>query len=458
MATTRTQQPMSAPARPLGVARRMLGVEPLDWALSTLYLCVSLGFIIREALTAQPFPWAAAALLIVTSLALGGLDCWERLRYGLGAMPAGAALALLALRLALVELANWIDGSGASVFLYLTIPFSIAMALGMRAGWFVGALVWLRFIVKIELIESPGYMPHHKLEDILVFPAAIAFVLAMAGLMRAERAGRRRSERLLEELEASHRQLTSYASQVEELTISAERSRLAREIHDSLGHYLTAINVQLRKASAFRTRDPQQADQALSESTRLTHAALEDVRRSVSWLRTSDQIPSLATGLRQLVAPFEGDAPSIAVTVEGSEEGFARGTLLALYRAAQEGLTNVQRHARAERVTLALRFDDDQVTLEICDDGEGFDAAAMRELPAGRGERYGLQGIHERMALVGGAAQIDSRPGHGTRLTLHAPRELPGERARDIAQSAAQPSISGPLAWLLGCDEEARRE
>jgi signal transduction histidine kinase len=435
-----------------GARLRWLAAEPFDWALSALYVSVVLGYIMRTLLPAgPPFSWPAMALVVGGAAVLVAVDHWEYWRYNI-APPARIAVALLVLRFVVIEAMHLADMEGASGFLYLVLPFSAALTLGLRAGWITGGLIWLLFLLHMGLPTAQWPYQSQVIENLLVFPAGIVFVLAMASVVSAERSGRQRSERLLEQLEHSHARLTEYAAQVEELTISAERSRLAREIHDSLGHYLAAINVQLRKTSAFRIKDPAQAELALHESTRLTHEALEDVRRSVGWLRRSDEPLSLERGLQELVAPFDGDALRVDVAITGSDAGFARSTLLALYRAAQEGLTNVRRHACASHVILRLHFTADEVLLTIRDDGAGFDTALLAALPAARTERYGLQGIRERLELVGGVAQITSVPGAGTTLTLRAPKQPPAERVRDQVRDVA-PAPPGRLARLFGCED-----
>jgi signal transduction histidine kinase len=461
MATVEANQPVvgvEARMAPREGSRvRWLAPEPFDWALSALYISVIATYALRVVIGDTPFSWVELIVLIVASLALIGVDRWEYWRYQI-IPPPRIALLLLVMRFALIEAINLVDKHGAAPFLYLILPFIAALSLGTRAGWVVGGLIWLRFLLHMGSPTDVGQLQPHTLENVLVLPAGIAFVLAMASVVNAERAGRVRTERLLGALESSHARLTDYASQVEELTITAERSRLAREIHDSLGHYLTAINVQLRKATAFRDKDPQQADQAVRESTRLAHEALEDVRRSVGWLRTSNRPLSLDRALQELVGPFHGEGLQISVAVDGSEEGFARSTLLAIYRAAQEGLTNVQRHAQARRVELTLCFGPDDVLLTLADDGAGFDPELLAGLPAGRADRYGLQGVRERMELVGGTLEIASRPGGGTTITLRAPKEPPGERVRELARTDPEVPPTGALRHWLKCDDEERRD
>jgi signal transduction histidine kinase len=181
-------------------------------------------------------------------------------------------------------------------------------------------------------------------------------VYIIAGQIDRDQRSRQQMRQLLVELEASHRQLQGYADRVAELAAAAERNRLAREIHDSLGHYLTAISIQLEKAQAYRQRDPDEADQAIRDAKQTARAALQDVRQSVGALRGAEDRFSLRQSLSELVSRVEGAMLAIECHVEGDETDYARPALMALYRAAQEGLTNVQKHAHAEHVLLHVQL------------------------------------------------------------------------------------------------------
>jgi signal transduction histidine kinase len=253
----------------------------------------------------------------------------------------------------------------------------------------------------------------------------------MAGIAVGDQASRARLERALRDLEESHLQLTSYAARVAELSCEAERTRLARDIHDSLGHHLTAIAVQLEKAAAFRDRDAATADQALADARSSARQALDDVRLSVRALR-GEPPGTLAAMLGDLVRQAGGGAeggPLATLSVDGLDgldgvdgvdgdggqlSGAARTVL---YRAAQEALTNARRHSGARRVSVSLTFTGRYARLVVADDGRGFDPAARA---AGGG--FGLVGMRERAALAGGRAEVDSCPGGGTTVTVTVPR------------------------------------
>ena len=187
-----------------------------------------------------------------------------------------------------------------------------------------------------------------------------------------------------------------------------ERNRLAREIHDSLGHYLTVVNVQIEAARAVMESDSDQALDALNKAQSLTKEGLGEVRRSVAALRASPiegkSLPDLIEGLVEecrvagIVAEF---------TLSGEHRSLSMAQKQTLFRAAQEGLTNVRKHARASRVDVLLEYEGEKVVrLHIEDNGVGIDPD---ELENG----FGLLGIQERVQLLGGKVRVESVPNQG---------------------------------------------
>ncbi|MFZ5642878.1 MAG: sensor histidine kinase [Bacillota bacterium] len=271
----------------------------------------------------------------------------------------------------------------------------------------------------IELIDR--LKEHDLSKDLLFFIIlllVLAFIFSMARQAKRERVNRLRVEKILRELEVSHRQLQDYAEKVAELATIEERNRLARDIHDSLGHYLTVINIQLEKAMAFRDINPQAADQAVRDAKRIAGEALQDTRRSVGALRKTQEPFSLVQALTGLVSNLQNSQLSIGLEIDGCEEGFSQQLLMTLYRAAQEGLTNIQKHAEADCAEINIKFNDRQASLCIIDNGRGFDPG----VPEKGGPHYGLQGVRERLELARGSFELESSPGKGTKLLITIPR------------------------------------
>ena len=425
------------------------------------------------------FPWVASFLYLAVALA----DLYYRgiglCGDGFSSTRTGALVALLALLLAaephaarprLLGVARWmpiallgarvvlyeavatLDCAGFSKFLYLLIPFQAYFSLGKRAGYALGVL-YLGILVARFAAQDPGwYQQDRYVSVLLIYMVGLAFVVVMARALQDQARSRARAERLLVDLEASHAKLRASTERVAELAAAEERNRLARDIHDSLGHHLTAITIQLEKALAFRERGPAEADRAVQDARQSAQAALTDVRRSVASLRGAGEPFSLRTALAALVEQADDDRLAIDLQIDGDEAGFPEPVLTALYRAAQEGLTNVYRHAaEARQVSIHVTLGRDGAELCLQDDGPGFDPAVLESLKPGRPDRYGLQGVRERVALIGGQMRVESDPAsagpdRGTRLVVWAPRRSsspPPPTAPRSEAPATAPSRAG---------------
>lgn len=355
-------------------------------------------------------------------------------------LPRQQAVALLLTRALLLEAVIALDCTKWSILLYPIIPFAAFFSLGPLTSYLLAGLYWLLTTARWWLADNTLFANLDQINALIIFTLLLVFTQAIARIIARDERSRQQTRRLLEHLEASHRQLQTYAAQVAELAAVEERNRLARDIHDSLGHHLSAINIQLEKALAYREHNPQEADQAVLDAKQMAHEALRDVRQSVSALRTSEADFSLRDALADLVRRMGQSGFTIDYHIDGDESGYGRPALIALYRVAQEGLTNVQRHANARHVLLDVQLGDDEARLSLRDDGAGFDSQALDELAASK-RSFGLQGLQERLELVRGQLAIASEPRQGTALTVTIPVRLgnpPG-----VPEQPAQLAING---------------
>jgi signal transduction histidine kinase len=156
----------------------------------------------------------------------------------------------------------------------------------------------------------------------------------------------------------------------------------------------------------------------------MARTALQDVRQSVSTLRDTEDRFSLRQSLADLVGRLDGGTIEIACHVVGDETEYAGPVLTALYRVAQEGLTNVEKHAQARHVLLDVQLGEVEACLKLRDDGTGFDTGALAEQAASVKRGYGLQGLHERLELVRGQMSITSDTRTGTEIIVIVPKHL----------------------------------
>ena len=296
-------------------------------------------------------------------------------------------------------------------FLFFILTIQVMLALPPRI-----AIRWVLLFFSIEslgLYTSKGSV---AIEEIIFNIPAFFLVSVFAYVFRQAEIARRQNQQLLEELRATQNQL-------QELAVAEERTRLARELHDSLGHQLTVAVVQLEGAQRLIPTKPDQASEMIGTMREELKNALADLRRTVTALRSpiADGLP-LESALLTLSQSFQQNTGLVAHFAAASNlPELTESYRLAFYRAAQEALTNIQRHANAQNTWINLEADDEQITLTILDDGKGLDHGAEK------GSGVGLIGLGERASQLGGEMRITTQPeAGGAKLTFILP--LPEKR------------------------------
>lgn len=221
-----------------------------------------------------------------------------------------------------------------------------------------------------------------------------------------------RERRQHAQLEAAHQRLRRHAATVEQLAISRERNRVARDLHDTLAHTLSALIVQLEALRTLLVHDPAAAPGAVDDLTEQARQGLEESRRAILALRSGPvETMGLVGALRDTLRAFQARTGIQShLTMAGQEPDLTNGEAQTLFRIAEEALSNVQRHAVAQRVDLRLASGTDRIDLVIQDDGVGFDLTTVNP------EHYGLTGMRERAALIGASLDIRSGPVGGTEV------------------------------------------
>jgi signal transduction histidine kinase len=241
----------------------------------------------------------------------------------------------------------------------------------------------------------------HWLRNIAQATAAVVFVVVYVGVAQRERAARQRTEAL--------------SAEVAQLAAANERNRMAREIHDTLGHYLTVIHVQLEAARAVINTDADRGMLAVTRAQALAKDGLAAVRQSVRALREDARIEGVAEQIASLVESVRDERFSAAFRTSGQPRPVSAAVALALHRTTLEALTNVRKHADAANVEIELAFHDNgRVQLRVHDDGKGATDAT-----AGTG--FGLKGIRERAEQLKGSAKYSTAPSQGFTLFVELP-------------------------------------
>lgn len=306
--------------------------------------------------------------------------------------------------------------------LYCLLSIQAILFLPLRHG--VLWIVAFTLVTAMSFARSGGW--DEALYALLVYGGSYAFFGAFAGaLVRADEA-RQQSQALLTELREAHQQLQEYAMRVEELAVVEERNRLAREMHDTLGHRLTVAAVQLEGAQRLCALDQEKAASMVGTVRDQVRDALRELRDTVAALRTPIEADlQLRSSVQRLVAYFE-EATGLTVhrVLPEAMPNLPESYRMALYRATQEALTNIQKHAGASQAWLVMAVSDAAITLTVSDNGRGVTRG-------GQQTGFGLRGLRERAGQLGGDLYVEPRKGGGTQLSFRLP--LPAaEAAEDL--------------------------
>ena len=283
------------------------------------------------------------------------------------------------------------------------IPYSVAL---------LGSFATLLWFAGLPLLDVFG--------EVLSTSMGMVFVIAFTIISVRYGEQTARAEALLADLRVANAELAAARERERDLAVAEERVRLARDIHDGLGHHLTVLNVQLQAAAKLIRSDTSQAAATISVCRDVAQAALAEVRQSVAAMRrTPLDGRSLDEAVGALVQQFDRRSPVDArFVLNGTPMPLAPATATTLYRAAQEGLTNVQKHADAEHAMVALRFSPGDISLTVENDGAATSAPSS-------GGGFGLAGLRERTEQLSGTFAAGPLPGGGFQLQLTLPAEHP---------------------------------
>ena len=300
---------------------------------------------------------------------------------------------------------NWALGAYMGQLLALPWRTTLPATAALFAGFFLTAFGW------------SGLTRFSAWEWLI----AIGMLAAWTGLaLFLHRALATSSERgkLILELEAAKRELELARERDAELAVLRERERLARDLHDNLGHSLVTLTVQLEAAQRLFATDSVRAMALLTEMQKLTRASMEDLRRSLANLRArglGDR--SLAQALQTLCDEAGQDsAVKIECRLADGADHLPPLVAEALWRVAQEALTNVHKHAQSSCVQVNLTLQPNEVLLRVSDDGNGL-PPGVEEMPG----HYGVRGMRERVEGLGGTFTLATNGNRGTVIEARVP-------------------------------------
>ncbi|MBN1563942.1 MAG: sensor histidine kinase [Anaerolineae bacterium] len=277
-------------------------------------------------------------------------------------------------------------------------------------------VVWFSLgITLLNVLIVSLMISHESFESVLVTGSMIFRLITfmMIGWLVGRVMRGQREQR--QALEAANRQLTHHAATLEQLATTRERNRLARELHDTLAHTLSAVAVQLEAINALWDTKPEQVHERLQKTIEVTRSGLTETRRVLQDLRASPlEDLGLALAIRHL-AESTASRSGLKLNVHIAHRlGIVTPDIeQTVYRIAQEALANVATHANAKNLTVRLGQFNSQLILTVADDGQGFDLTTHKTT-----KRFGIQGMRERAEMVGGILELETTPGQGTTVRL----------------------------------------
>ena len=284
------------------------------------------------------------------------------------------------------------------LFLLLALYNAAAHTNGRRT-LIAGGLVLVLFLTNLAIDSSEGI----RAEDIVFYALLLGAPWSVGRAVR----GWRLSDSRLKQQEAQA-----------EAAIVEERARIARELHDVIAHSISVMVLQARGGRHVLQFEPADAREAFATIEQTGHQALEEMRRLLGMLRTSDEVPALAPQpslkeLDRLVEQVQAAGLPVEVVVEGEARELPPSLDVSAYRIVQEALTNILKHAGPARARVILRYHASDLELEIGDDGSGTGDVA--------GPGYGLIGMRERVSIYGGELQAGRRAQGGFTLRVRLP-------------------------------------
>ena len=304
-------------------------------------------------------------------------------------------------------------GQGAGISAILLLPLA-GHAVVMAPGYWlylINTLIVTGYVFAVKLHSGNWNEVWTTLPTVL---AGLIYIMVFTQMALEEEESRKKSEGLNAELEEANNRLKIYAEDVEKLTIIQERNRLAREIHDGLGHYLTTINMQLQAAHAILQTDPVKADDAIEKARLQSKMALIDVRKSVSALRfDSDKPENLNFTIEKAIRPCEWAGIEPHLNIIGQPREITKTIHSAIFRIIQETVNNTCKYSNAKNFYVNIDYSNpDKLTMSVSDDGLG-----AKSYEGG----FGLLGLKERIELIDGTIEIQSAPNKGFQIDIELP-------------------------------------
>ncbi|HET9920042.1 MAG TPA: sensor histidine kinase, partial [Ktedonobacteraceae bacterium] len=316
---------------------------------------------------------------------------------------------------------------------YIVFSVGIALFVGWQAVLAVSVMALTMFAFQGLLIWPPsGDTLLPIAGQVLTLFSITGFTMLFQRLMGERFERNRLMEQLAQrnsELEEAQRQLAQSAAQEQELAVLRERTRLAREMHDTIGHALVLISVKLEAAQRLRERDPERCDRELESTRQIARETMTALRASIANLRSPvlehEQIShALSRSARELA---QRTGLHVTYTLQADIDLLPEAIQETLWKVSQEAFTNIEKHAHASHVQVHISRQNEKLLLYIHDDGIGLPPALYHPQKEGSvvyngsNGHYGLHGMLERVEATGGHLTLHSGKEQGTTIEIELP-------------------------------------
>lgn len=296
--------------------------------------------------------------------------------------------------------------------LFFPLSFQAVLFFGRRVGFIWIAAYTLSMFYPIMV----GWEWQVEGLAIVLLDSALCFLVgSYAHMIQHAELARRSNQQMLIEVQEAYRKLQDHATHIEELAINQERSRMARELHDSVTQTIFSMNLTVQAARMLWGKDLARVAEQLDRLQGLARSAVSEIQVLVSQLNPRPFVPeNLDEALRHLIDERQHrDGMQIDLEISGQQE-LPQTMIIGLYRIVQEALNNVAKHAGTKSARVRLYLESHPAFLEVEDHGYGFDPdKAARDL-----NHIGLAGMVDRAREMGWRLEIDSQPGRGTRIRV----------------------------------------
>lgn len=395
------------------------GHHPFPFLLYGEWVLVGIALLSEFSPSVLPRSGGFPVITLVAILGFGALGLW------LPTQPLSLKIAHVVLQFGLLVLAARLSAVGLRLFplLHIVLVMRSCLMFDLSGRLLVTSATFVFFLgmVQRQLQSLDRALPPRlggrlvsqlmgiRLNVVVIFLVLLVFLLLFMNALLSERERR-------EELRQANQKLRASTAQIEKLAMNQERTRIAREIHDSLGHALTGLNIQLEGALKLWDAHPEQARNFLAQAKEMGAIALYETRQAVATLRqtplSQQDLASMIAPLTQRLQQVTDIVPNVVVNCPPLPDSLK----LTIYRIVQEALTNICKYAQASQVNITIRLSPEpsQLHIAVQDNGVGFN-------PQDNTTGFGLRGIQERAEAEGGQVQLTTAPGKGCTVNVWLP-------------------------------------